>query len=180
VGTYNSTMQVTDMAGAASAQSLLITINPPASAPLVIVTPFLPDGTAGRAYAQTLTAFSGTPPYSWSIVSGFLPSGLRLDASSGLILGTTISSGKFNVVVQVSDSKQATSTRALAIAVAPVPLLLAITTAPSLPDGTVGQTYSFTLPATGGISPYSWSLTSGSLPSGLMPKFCYRSDPGYA
>ena len=40
-------------------------------------------------------------------------------------------------------------------------------TTPSLPDGTVGESYSQTLQATGGTLPYSWSLTSGNLPTGF-------------
>jgi hypothetical protein len=43
---------------------------------------------------------------------------------------------------------------------------LAITTA-SLPDATLGADYSATLTATAGVSPYFWSLSSGSLPTGL-------------
>jgi hypothetical protein len=41
-----------------------------------------------------------------------------------------------------------------------------ITTA-NLPNGTVSQAYSQTLAATGGDGSYSWSVSSGSLPSGL-------------
>src|SRR5258708_6471539 len=37
----------------------------------------------------------------------------------------------------------------------------------SLPSGTVSASYSQTLSASGGISPYTWSLTLGSLPGGL-------------
>jgi mono/diheme cytochrome c family protein len=43
---------------------------------------------------------------------------------------------------------------------------LAISTA-SLPGATVGTGYSQTLAATGGRTPYTWSRTSGTLPSGL-------------
>jgi subtilisin family serine protease/ABC-type amino acid transport substrate-binding protein len=43
---------------------------------------------------------------------------------------------------------------------------LTITTT-ALPDATVTQGYSTTLEASGGRTPYAWSLTAGSLPSGL-------------
>jgi hypothetical protein len=46
------------------------------------------------------------------------------------------------------------------------PAGLTITTT-SLPGGQVGTAYSATLAASGGTSPYSWSLTSGALPAGL-------------
>lgn len=48
----------------------------------------------------------------------------------------------------------------------PPPSPLAITTT-SLPSGTVGNAYAVTLAASGGVSPYRWSLTGGSLPAGL-------------
>ena len=37
----------------------------------------------------------------------------------------------------------------------------------SLPNGQVGVAYSATLTATGGTTPYAWSITSGVLPTGL-------------
>jgi hypothetical protein len=43
---------------------------------------------------------------------------------------------------------------------------LSVTTT-SLPAASVGQAYSATLAATGGLTPYSWSVTSGALPLGL-------------
>ena len=44
--------------------------------------------------------------------------------------------------------------------------VLTITTG-SLPDATTGSPYSATLTATGGMPPYGWTITIGSLPSGL-------------
>ena len=48
----------------------------------------------------------------------------------------------------------------------PKPQPLSISTT-SLPAGTVGSAYSATLAASGGTSPYTWSITKGSLPAGL-------------
>jgi hypothetical protein len=43
-------------------------------------------------------------------------------------------------------------------------------TTSSLPNGVVGARYPSTqLTATGGASPYTWTLTAGSLPTGLAP-----------
>jgi hypothetical protein len=43
---------------------------------------------------------------------------------------------------------------------------LTITTT-SLPNGTLGQSYTTTLQATGGTAPYTWTIATGSLPPGL-------------
>lgn len=40
-------------------------------------------------------------------------------------------------------------------------------TTTTLPDGTVGTAYSQTLAASGGFPPYTWALTTGTLPDGL-------------
>src|SRR5258708_18444175 len=44
---------------------------------------------------------------------------------------------------------------------------MSFTTASPLPSGTVGVGYSQTIAVTGGTAPYIWSITAGSLPSGL-------------
>jgi hypothetical protein len=46
-----------------------------------------------------------------------------------------------------------------------VPALSILTT--RLPDATHSKAYSYTLAASGGVSPYTWSVSAGSLPSGL-------------
>ena len=47
------------------------------------------------------------------------------------------------------------------------PATLAIGSANPLPNGSVGVTYSTALGASGGVPPYSWSITGGSLAPGL-------------
>jgi hypothetical protein len=42
-----------------------------------------------------------------------------------------------------------------------------VVTTSSLPDGTVGSSYDQTINATGGTTPYTWSVAFGSLPNGL-------------
>ena len=44
---------------------------------------------------------------------------------------------------------------------------LTITTPATLPGGTINQSYSATLAASGGVEPYTWSISSGALPAGL-------------
>ena len=110
------------------------------AAPLSITTASLPNGTVGAAYSATLAATGGTGPYSWSIVSGSLPSGLTLNAATGAISGTPTAAATSNFTVQVSDSAipAATSSKALSISVTATPTTVTIwpsTAVPGLVDG---------------------------------------------
>jgi len=40
-------------------------------------------------------------------------------------------------------------------------------TTPSLPDGTIGTTYTQIIQATGGVAPFTWTVASGALPDNL-------------
>ena len=158
-GTSNFTVQVKDAINATSAKSLSITIY----APLTISTSSLPGGTIGAAYSQTLAATGGKTPLTWSMASGSLPAGLSLTGSTGVISGTPTTTGTSTFSVQVKDANNTTSTKTLSIIIyAP----LAVGTS-SLSAGTKGTAYSQTLTATGGKTPYTWSISSGSLPAGL-------------
>ena len=131
---------------------------------LQITTSSLPAGTVDSAYSATLSVIGGVPPYSWSVIRGSLPSGLTM-SSGGIISGTPTAAGTFNFTVQVSDSESPPATALAALAIT-IRSPLSITTT-SLPSGTVDIPYSATLAATGGLPPYTWSVTLGTLPNGL-------------
>jgi hypothetical protein len=85
------------------------------SAPLTITTSTLPNGTLGVSYSQTLVATGGTVPYTWSSISGILPSGLTLNAS-GVISGTpTTITGPISITYKVTDNVGATTTKIISI-----------------------------------------------------------------
>ena len=64
----------------------------------------LPVGTLGLTYSQTLQVTNATAPCAWFIVSGALPSGLTLGATSGTISGTPTVAGTATFSVQVTDA----------------------------------------------------------------------------
>jgi len=84
--------------------------------PLSISTATLPNGKIGVAYSQALQATGGTAPYTWSLVSGSLPSELIL-GSSGVITGTptAATTEKFTIKVTGSDSQFITANFTLTI-----------------------------------------------------------------
>jgi hypothetical protein len=111
---------------------LLSVVSDPA--PLTIVTSYLPSGSVGIEYSQTLTAGCGVFPYTWSIASGNFPPGLSLDSNTGEIFGTPSSAGTYTFAIEVTDADSSTATRQFSISIV-------------LPDLTVS---SLTVPASGG------------------------------
>ncbi len=145
-----------------------LTLTPPPSTlvPLVSTTS-LANGAVGSAYSQTLTATGGTTPYTWAVATGTLPAGLNLSAA-GVISGTPTAAGSSSFTVRVTDSASpaVTATQALSLTITAAPVVLAVTTT-SVANGAVGSAYSQTLTATGGTTPYTWAVATGTLPAGL-------------
>jgi len=113
-GTYDFTVQVIDGNGLTAEQAFSLTIN---GGVLQVTTAALSAGTTNVPYnSQQLTAGGGLPPYTWSLASGTLPSGLSL-STGGLISGTPTVAGTSNFVVKVTDSASATATQALSLTV---------------------------------------------------------------
>jgi plastocyanin domain-containing protein len=102
-------------------------------------------------------------PYSWTITAGSLPPGLLLNTLTGVVSGTPTAAGTYSFTVQVNTMGGGTVTEGPSITINLAP---AITTT-SLPTGKVGISYSGALAASDGTSPYTWSVSAGSLPAGL-------------
>ena len=77
----------------------------------------LPGGQAGVSYSQTLTASNGNTPYTWSVISGSLPSGLSLNPATGAITGTPAVAGAYTFTIQVTDSTGDTANITLSITI---------------------------------------------------------------
>ena len=118
-----------------------------------------PSGQIGIPYNFIFSATcNGT--CNWSI-SGSIPPGLV--ASGNIITGTPTTGGIFPITVTVSDTLGSTSANYTITITAPA--LTFITT--SIPNATVGQSYSASIVATGGTGTITYTLTSGTLPTGL-------------
>ncbi len=168
VGSSTFTLKVVDSSSPQLSDSKSFTITIAASVqPLVITTTSLPNGTKGQPYSSTVSASGGKTPYSWSVLSGTLPTGLSL-SSGGILSGTPTTVGSFTFTLKVVDSSspQLSDSKSFTITIAASVQPLVITTT-SLPNGTNGQPYSSTISVTGGKTPYAWSVSSGTLPPGL-------------
>lgn len=163
-GTASFTVKVTDATAASATRSLSIAVG----TGLAVATVSLAPGSVGSAYSQTLSATGGTAPYSWAVTSGglsasILPPGLAV-STSGVVSGTPSMAGSFTFTVQVLDAAAAIAYRQFTVVISNG---LVISTASPLPGAATGIAYSQTFTAAGGTAPYTWAVTTGTLPPGF-------------
>ncbi|MGN8056233.1 MBG domain-containing protein [Pedobacter sp. 22163] len=159
-GNFNFTVQAADGNSVTGTRAYNIQI----AAPTVVLSPVtLPDPVLGMAYSQQLSSTGGIAPYTYLVGAGALPAGLSL-SSTGLISGTPTASGTFNFSIFSSDISPFNGVRAYSVTVAPAVITISPAT---LPDAVVGSAYSQSLSSTGGVLPYTYSITAGALPTGI-------------
>jgi hypothetical protein len=127
----------------------------------------LPAGLTGVDYSFTLLGTGGSPPYTWTLSTGTLPAGLTLNPTTGRISGRPILVGSDTFILRITDSTGASalSSPSLRIIVGAGPLTIVSTG--TLTGGTVNMPYTAQLQHNGGRQPFTWSLASGALPTGL-------------
>ena len=110
----------------------------------------------------TLKASGGKAPYTWSISSGKLPDGLKLNASSGKISGIPTKAGTFKFTVKVKDKNGAASSKSFTVKATQTTLTGSIPATTALKSSC-----KWTVKASGGTSPYTFTVSGGKLPAGL-------------
>lgn len=155
------TVTVTDALGKTASKTFSIAVYPK----LVVSTLTLPGAIMGTPYSATVVAAGGSGGYVWSLgAKSSLPNGLTLSAATGVISGTPTAFGTKSFTMVVRDSVGYSASQAMSITVNSD---LRITTT-SVPVAMATRSYSASLAAAGGRTPYKWALASGSsLPAGL-------------
>jgi len=168
------TVQVTDNVLSPTpvvSQQFSISVSP--APPLSITSSgSLSPATLNIPYSTRINTSGGVKPFRWTIPANTLPPGLVLDPVAGVISGTPTQAGTFHFTPTVQDStlpngQIASTPSPLSITVSPPPPLVITTPSPNLPGGMTLTSYNAAIAVTGGVAPYTWSVSQGQLPSGL-------------
>ncbi|MEQ1548799.1 MAG: Calx-beta domain-containing protein [Chakrabartia sp.] len=165
-GAFSFTVVATDTASSGPGAPFSVSSNYTltVAAPTITIAPgTLVNATAASPYATPLVATGGVAPYSFTLTSGALPSGLTL-STAGVLNGTPTATGTSSFTVQARDANAQLGTAAYTVVVVAPTLVV---TPATLRPATIGIAYSQALTTSGGIAPYSYAVSTGSLPAGL-------------
>jgi hypothetical protein len=120
----------------------------------------------GQSYSQTNVGSGGAAPYTYSLAFfSQPPAGTTLNTATGTVSGTPTTAGVFGYVIQVADSEYPPQTAMNVVSGTIAPATLVLTSTASSTTQ-VGQSYSQTNVGSGGTTPYTYSLSAGTLPAG--------------
>ena len=166
-GTYDDTfrVKVQDALGYTDTEYISIFIS---NSSLYIEQNSLDDGCRNVYYSDTLSTTGGSSPYNWSISSGSIPPGLSFGPSTSSSIklnGTPTTAGTYGFTVRAAEGGGAIAAKNYSVDIGASCLDI---DSISFQDGYVSSPYPSTqMDASGGNTPYAWSISSGSLPAGL-------------
>ena len=165
---YNGPDSFTYIASNAAGASAPATVSITMTAPTMTVSPVSTTlaATAGTAFSQTFSASGGSGTYTFQ-ATGTPPNGITFNTAQAKLSGIPTQSGSFSVSIAATDTSTGnavTSSRTYTLNVAAPTINIAMAV------GTLARGVPVNLQATasGGIGSYSYSVTSGALPTGLM------------
>ena len=161
-------------------RSALLTVSAQSLFRIITVSP-LPNARVGENYAGFIEACCGQGgPYTWSLMSGAVPDGLKFAGNDLQLSRTTGVTGVATQVqtttftVRATDDAGNTATKSFSLTVDPASPLVITNVGDQLPDGKVGVAYETGVFPGGGVPPYQWSHVAGTLPPGLS----VQASPG--
>ena len=154
------TLTATLVADTSKSATVTLTINPKisvsVSAPATTV-----DGNDAVTVTATVANDSSNAGVTWTAPS--LGSLSSLTASAPTFTAPAATASAQTVTLTATSVADKTQSNSVTVTIPAAP---AITTT-SLPTAIAGAAYSATLAGSGGIAPYTWKLTSGTLPTGM-------------
>ena len=162
-GAFTFTLKALAGNGCENTAVFTLTIN----CPTVSLSPTtLPNGDNGTAYSQSLSAAPAGGNYTYAVTAGSLPTGLNLNAATGILSGTPTANGSSTFTVTATGFGGCAGSRQYTVQIGGGGGCPNIKPPATLPNSSVGQLYSQSLAPTPTGS-YTYALTSGSLPPGL-------------
>ena len=172
--TSNVTISVRDAGGIVASTTSTISFT------VILALVAMPGGTSTVfGYQSTaITSFNpfssvtgGILPYTYYVSSGTLPTGVTIDSSSGLVSGTpTVTQSLANVVFAVKDSTNLVASTTVTVGFTVVTAISAVagaTTTVSAIQSTAITSFNAFTSVSNGYTPYVYSVSSGTLPTGV-------------
>ena len=119
------------------------------------------DQGQSKNFTASLTNDTATKGVTWSVSGG----GTLSNQTATGVTYTAPASVAANTTVTLTATSVSDSTKSLAVTITVTPLPAVTST--SLVNATAGSAYNVTLTKSGGVAPFTWSVTSGTLPAGL-------------
>lgn len=149
LGSHEVDMQVADGQGGIASQSYNLLVNPPPNTAPTIVSSAQLSATEGQIYNYDVEAVDPDGHVlSYSLLSA--PSGMTIDAASGLIVWTPSAGqqGSHAITLQVDDGHGGTAAQAYTLVVSPPPNTAPSITSTALLSAIEGQSYTYDVQAT--------------------------------